>query len=144
MADDERVEREWIYIGMRLSHDGKERHAWLDHNDEERIYDGIKGHFVGGVHKVVTTPDGDSVYYAKRKKQEYLRPSDATEEKRIEWRALHNAAEGAKRLMKEAEKIDELFDALEPLQSAYMKCRTKHERAALIGHVIQRVTMGRV
>lgn len=145
MSDDvEKVEREWTYAGLRRAWDGKEHHEWIDHDGTARHFDGFKGQFVGGVFRVTTTADGDTVFFNKKAKPEYVGPSDADDATKAGWRALHSSAEAAKRMEREAAKIDELDDLIKPLSMAYLRCKDKHQRAALIGVIIQKVTMGRV
>lgn len=138
-------DEEWIYIGTRADHKGKQYYAWLDKDGEEHLFSKLRGSFIGGIYTVCVWRREGGLSVSPN--PTFVRTSD---DKRIpEWESQHVTAQtmlGAvareRRAKREDAGIGDL--TLKELAFEMKKMHTMPRRNALLASIIGYLTSTRV
>jgi hypothetical protein len=125
----------WTYAGIRVSSDGKRRHAWLDPDDHLLLY-ADKGEFaIGGIYSVTVTREDNHVIRSWPDYSGNSRPADICEELFIADKAAHARLE-LLAIERSEIKRDQLEDALAPVRRYVKTLRTTAQRDAFVTAVL--------
>jgi hypothetical protein len=133
------AEETWTYAGVRVSRDGKRRHAWLDPSGEELTSSRTGGSMAVGSHYTVTVTRSDKVIIHGTPVYAGSAAGQAT--RRALW-AEHTAAQTRLELIRaerNAARRNALDEALAPLVELAAGLRTSAERDAFAVYVLRQL-----
>lgn len=142
-----RTKAKIVYIGLRRANDGSNMHVYHSLNEDGTI-DATKKHAFdkkltrGAVGSVLEVEFSENTVHYNKSGAPFGFHKDFKQV--AEWRAESEAIETADKARKEREKListNALKEALEPVRSAYLRCRPQ-DRTAMLANVIEMITRG--